>query len=128
MLKTSIGRLGASLTLLLTSCSVPDWASESYNLPKAAYAISFLVAKNGELRQLNYQLQAPPESMASLAQTGTCMGGLVIEIENDKIVTRKLVMKARDGWAMASKALADAGDAGPVWPDFGNEGNEDLIW
>ncbi len=34
----------------------------------------------------------------------------------------------RAGWAEASKRLRAAGDAGLVWPEFPNKGDEDLEW
>lgn len=34
----------------------------------------------------------------------------------------------RDGWAEASKAIAEAGDDVLVWPEFGNSGDGQLVW
>ena len=33
--------------------------------------------------------------------------------------------KLRPGWRQASKRLRDAGEGGPVWPEFGNDGDKD---
>jgi antitoxin MazE len=51
-----------------------------------------------------------------------------MEIENNAIVIRKPQKKARDGWSEASKAIAAAGDDALVWPDFANEGDQELKW
>lgn len=34
----------------------------------------------------------------------------------------------RAGWAEASRRLREAGEAGLVWPEFANEGDDDLKW
>jgi antitoxin MazE len=34
----------------------------------------------------------------------------------------------REGWAEASKALAQHGDDGLVLPEFGNAADHDLVW
>jgi RES domain-containing protein len=34
----------------------------------------------------------------------------------------------RAGWAEASKKLAEVGDGGIVWPEFGNDADQDLRW
>jgi antitoxin MazE len=50
-----------------------------------------------------------------------------------KVIRGKLVISApgkgpRAGWAEASKALAEAGEGGLVWPEFGNEWDKDWTW
>lgn len=34
----------------------------------------------------------------------------------------------RSRWAEAAKALAEAGDDAPVWPDFANDEDDKLTW
>ena len=63
-----------------------------------------------------------------LAQTGMDIGEVEMEIENNAIVIRKPQKKARDGWSEASKAIAATGDDALVWPEFANEGDQELKW
>lgn len=63
-----------------------------------------------------------------LAQTGMDVGEVEMEIESNAIVIRKPQKKPRQGWADASKAVADAGDDKLVWPEFANEGDKDFAW
>ena len=51
-----------------------------------------------------------------------------IDIEDDKIVIRKLEKRPREGWAEASQKIAAAQDDGLVWPEFGNDGDKELKW
>ena len=62
-----------------------------------------------------------------LAQVGF-EGEAEMAVENDAIVLRKPQRKARAGWAEASKTLATSGDDALVWPEFGNEADEELAW
>jgi len=39
-----------------------------------------------------------------------------------------LAKKTREGWAKASKAIAETGDDALIWPEFTNENDEELIW
>jgi antitoxin MazE len=50
------------------------------------------------------------------------------ESQRDSIVLPDPERRVREGWAEASKALADAGDDKLVWPEFPNEGDELLEW
>lgn len=64
-----------------------------------------------------------------LAEIGAKAGDTVdMKIERGKIVMSRAKRKPREGWAEASKALAAAGEGGPVWPEFGNEGDKDWTW
>jgi antitoxin MazE len=63
-----------------------------------------------------------------LAQTGMDIGEVEMEIQNNAIVIRKPQKKVRDGWSEASKAIAAAGDDALVWPEFANEGDQELKW
>lgn len=49
-------------------------------------------------------------------------------IENGAIVLRKPRKKVREGWAEASRALAEAGDDQLAWPELGNESDRELKW
>ncbi|MFS2117160.1 AbrB/MazE/SpoVT family DNA-binding domain-containing protein [Herbaspirillum frisingense] len=51
-----------------------------------------------------------------------------IDIEDDKIVIRKLEKRPREGWVEASQKIAAAQDDGLVWPEFGNDGDKELTW
>ncbi len=51
-----------------------------------------------------------------------------IDVEDGTIVLRKPHRHAREGWAEASRVIAAAGDDALVWPEFGNEGDAELIW
>ncbi len=58
--------------------------------------------------------------------------GLVAEaemrVEKGVIVLEKPASAPRAGWADASKKLVASGEDGLVWPDFENEGDQDLQW
>jgi len=58
--------------------------------------------------------------------------GLVDEadltIEDGALVIRKPAPPARTGWAQAAKAVALAKEDELLLGDFGNEGDEDLMW
>ncbi|BAN25951.1 transcriptional regulator/antitoxin MazE [Caballeronia insecticola] len=51
-----------------------------------------------------------------------------MEIENDAIVLRRPRNKTRQGWAEASKALAQSGDDALVMGEFGNADDAELKW
>jgi len=51
-----------------------------------------------------------------------------MELENDAIVLRKPQKKARQGWADASKAIAQAGDDETVMGEFPNADDAELSW
>jgi antitoxin MazE len=51
-----------------------------------------------------------------------------MEVENDAIVLRRPRHKARDGWAEASKVLAESGDDALVMGEFGNADDAELAW
>jgi antitoxin MazE len=64
-----------------------------------------------------------------LAEIGAQAGDLFsMKVERGKIVMAPFKRKARQGWAEASKALAEAGEGGLVWPEFGNELDKDWTW
>lgn len=51
-----------------------------------------------------------------------------LAVEGDHLVIRPARRAPRAGWAEDSQKIAAAGDDEPVWPDFGNEGDDDLTW
>ncbi len=51
-----------------------------------------------------------------------------IEVLDDAVVLRKPTAHVREGWAEASKSLAVDGDDALVWPEFANEGDNELTW
>ena len=53
---------------------------------------------------------------------------LNMSVENDAIILRKPEKQIRVGWADASKKIAAVGDDKLVWPEFSNEGDEELVW
>ena len=53
---------------------------------------------------------------------------LELEVKDDALVIRKAKTRPREGWAEAARELAAAGDDGLVWPEFGNEGDDELVW
>jgi antitoxin MazE len=53
---------------------------------------------------------------------------LDISIENGRIVIATLGWHPREGWAESAAAIAAAGEDGLVWPEFGNEDDENLTW
>lgn len=63
-----------------------------------------------------------------LAQIGLSNGELELTIEKDAIVLRKPAATVRAGWAEAARKLAASGDDALVWPEFGNESDNDLTW
>jgi antitoxin MazE len=51
-----------------------------------------------------------------------------LKVERGKIIMTLPRRRPRQGWAEASRALADAGEGGLVWPEFGNEADKDWTW
>lgn len=51
-----------------------------------------------------------------------------MEVENDAIVLRRPRNKARQGWADASKLLAQSGDDGLVMGEFDNADDSEFEW
>lgn len=62
-----------------------------------------------------------------LAQLGL-EGEVEMEIEDDALVIRRAPKRAREGWAEASKAVADAGDDALVMGEFGNADDAESAW
>ena len=51
-----------------------------------------------------------------------------IALERDAIVLRKPRRNPRQGWAEASRKIAEAGNDKLIWPDFGNRDDRALKW
>jgi antitoxin MazE len=62
-----------------------------------------------------------------LAQVGLDREAELV-IEKGCIVLRRPQEKAREGWAEASRKIAEAGDDKLVWPEFANESDPELRW
>ena len=64
-----------------------------------------------------------------LDEAGVAVGDVVdISLEEGKIVLAPVRRRARAGWAVASKTLAEASDDRLVWPGFGNADDANLDW
>jgi antitoxin MazE len=64
-----------------------------------------------------------------LAELGVKAGDdLSLTLEAGRVVLAPAKAPPRTGWAEAAKAIADAGDDGLVWPEFGNAGDDALTW
>ena len=62
-----------------------------------------------------------------LAQIGLD-GEADMRVENGAIVLRPVERSPRQGWAEASRAIAEAAADGLVWDEFANEGDKALRW
>jgi antitoxin MazE len=51
-----------------------------------------------------------------------------IALERGAIVLRKPRSNPRQGWAEASRRIAEAGDDKLIWPEFGNADDGELEW
>jgi antitoxin MazE len=66
---------------------------------------------------------------AILGEIGSEIGQeFEIAVEGGRIVAAPVRAGLRAGWSDAARALADAGDTAPVWPEVGNDGDEALAW
>jgi antitoxin MazE len=51
-----------------------------------------------------------------------------ITLERGAIVLRRPRRNPRQGWAEASRRIAEAGEDKLIWPEFGNEDDGNLEW
>jgi len=66
---------------------------------------------------------------AILSELGSEVGqAFEIAVENGRIVAAPVRRAVRAGWAESAAAIAAAGDGGLVWPEFGNDGDDELTW
>lgn len=47
---------------------------------------------------------------------------------NEVVEIRPIKRNPCEGWAKDSQRIAEAGDDALVWPEFGNEGDAELVW
>ncbi|HUZ13998.1 MAG TPA: hypothetical protein VMU93_14265 [Caulobacteraceae bacterium] len=66
----------------------------------------------------------PKPFLADIGAVGT----VEMKVEDGRILIEAQRDVARQGWAEASRALAEAGDDALVWPEFGNAADESLEW
>jgi antitoxin MazE len=62
-----------------------------------------------------------------LAQVGL-EGKADLQVRDGVIEIRPLHRDPREGWAEDARRVAASGDDVLVWPEFGNEGDGDLVW
>ncbi|MEO6065790.1 MAG: hypothetical protein ABIP49_08450 [Lysobacterales bacterium] len=62
-----------------------------------------------------------------LAQVGL-EGSADLQVRDGVIEIRAIRRNPREGWADAARRLAENDDDGLVWPEFSNEGDEELVW
>ena len=62
-----------------------------------------------------------------LAQAGL-EGEAELTVEGDAIVLRRPSPRVREGWAQASRRIAEGGHDALEWPEFGNLEDVDLRW
>ena len=64
-----------------------------------------------------------------LAEIGAKAGDRVdMTVQGGKIFIAPIKKRPRQGWSEDSKAVVAAGNGRHVWPEFGNEADEDLKW
>ena len=64
-----------------------------------------------------------------LAEIGVAVGDMVdLSLEDGRIAISPIKRQPREGWAEASRAIAEAGDDALVWPELGNVGDDELTW
>ncbi len=64
-----------------------------------------------------------------LAQLGVEAGDAMdLTLENGRLILTPAAPHPRAGWAEASRQMAEAGEDGLAWPEFGNEDDKDLEW
>ena len=51
-----------------------------------------------------------------------------LRVNNGVIEIRPFKRNPREDWARDSQSIAEAGDDVLAWPEFGNEGNAELVW
>jgi antitoxin MazE len=51
-----------------------------------------------------------------------------LQVRDGVIEIRPVKRNPREGWAEDARRLAEQGDDTPVWPEFGNAADADLVW
>ena len=62
-----------------------------------------------------------------LAQVGL-EGAADLQVRDGVIEIRPICRNPREGWAKDAERLAHEGEDGLVWPEFANQGDDDLVW
>jgi antitoxin MazE len=62
-----------------------------------------------------------------LAQLGLA-GTADLQVRDGVIEIRAVRRNLREGWADDARRIADQGDDVLVWPEFANDGDNDLVW
>ena len=62
-----------------------------------------------------------------LAQLGL-EGAADLQVKNGVIEIRPLKRNPREGWGKDSQRIVLAGGDQLVWPEFGNQGDAELVW
>jgi antitoxin MazE len=62
-----------------------------------------------------------------LAQLGL-EGTVDLQVRDGVIEIRAVRRNPREGWADDARRIAEHGDDAPVWPEFANDGDNDLVW
>lgn len=64
-----------------------------------------------------------------LAELGVKAGDdLSLTVEKGRVILAPVSAHPRSGWADASADVAATGDDALVWPEFGNSGDDELVW
>jgi antitoxin MazE len=63
-----------------------------------------------------------------LAEIGAVGGAVDMVVEDGRIVIEAEKRASRQGWADASRGLAETGADALAWPEFGNADDETLEW
>ena len=61
------------------------------------------------------------------ATSGNTTGG-DWQVRDGVIEIRPIRSNPRDGWAEDARRLTEQGDDAPLWPEFANEGDSELVW
>jgi antitoxin MazE len=68
-----------------------------------------------------------PKSL--LSEIGVAVGdAMEVTLEEGRIVMVPVKRGPREGWAVASQKINQAGDDALAWPEFGNADDDTLIW
>jgi len=69
-------------------------------------------------------LLIPKPILAQLGLDGT----VDLQVRDGVLEIRPLRRHPREGWASDARRIAEHGDDALVWPEFGNEGDDRLVW
>jgi antitoxin MazE len=62
-----------------------------------------------------------------MAQVGL-EGSADLQVRDGVIEIRPVRRNPREGWSKDAQRLAEQGGDAPVWPEFANEGDDELVW